>query len=284
VRGGLLLEREGVLAAIADLGEGVRAGRGGVLFVVGEAGLGKTTCLGRAAVLAGSGVRVGLGRGDVMEASLPFGVFASALGAVGFHDLLAASGGAGCGDVRAARFYGVLHWLGEVTDPVLLVLDDLHWSDPDSLALLSFLSRRLAGLPVAVLGALRPWPPGANELAGALVYDGYASMQRLAPLSEEAAATLLAARSGGLVAEAESHAMAALCAGNPLLLEQVVVSVGGRGRRGGLIGVGSAVGAEGIVLSRFAGLPAAALRVARAASVLGTRFRPGLGHEGGGVR
>jgi ATP/maltotriose-dependent transcriptional regulator MalT len=273
---GLLLEREGVLAAVANLVEGLRAGRGGVLFVVGEAGLGKTTCLGRAAVLAGSGVRVGLGRGDVMEASLPFGVFASALGAAGFHDLLAASGGAGGGDVRAARFYGVLHWLGEVTDPVLLVLDDLHWSDPDSLALLSFLSRRLAGLPVAVLGALRPWPPGANELAGALVYDGYASMQRLAPLSEEAAATLLAARSGGLVAEAESRAMAALCAGNPLLLEQVVVSVGGQGRRGGLIGVSSAVGAEGIVLTRFAGLPAAALRAARAASVLGTRFRPAL--------
>src|SRR5947209_2414816 len=119
--------------------------------------------------------------------------------------------------VRVARFYGVLHWLEKVTDPVLLALDDVHWADPDSLALLSFLCRRLAGLPVAVLGTLRPWPPGAHELAGALVYDGHASLQRLAPLSDDAAATLLTARSGGLVAEAESRAMAALCAGNPLL-------------------------------------------------------------------
>jgi DNA-binding CsgD family transcriptional regulator len=277
---GLLLEREAVLAAIADLVEGLQAGRGGVLFVVGEAGLGKTTCLGQAAVLASPMVRVGLGRGDVMEAALPFGVFTAALGAVGCQDLLLApSVGAGFGDVRAARFYGVLHWLEKVTDPVLLALDDVHWADPDSLALLSFLCRRLAGLPVAVLGTLRPWPPGAHELAGALVYDGHASLQRLAPLSDDAAATLLTARSGGLVAEAESRAMAALCAGNPLLVEQVAGSIGRQARTGGPIEVGNAVGAEGIVLARFAGLPAAALRVAKAASVLGTRFRPALATE-----
>ncbi|MGH3702446.1 MAG: AAA family ATPase [Pseudonocardiaceae bacterium] len=281
---GLLLERKAVLAAIASLVEGVRAGRGGALFLVGEAGLGKTTCLAQAAVLASPAVRVGLGQGDVMEASLPFGVFTSALGAVGYQDLsMAPSGGAGFGDVRAARFYGVLHWLEKVTDPVLLALDDVHWADPDSLALLSFLCRRLVGLPAAVLGTLRPWPPGAHELASALVYDGHGSMQRLAPLSEDAAATLLVARSGGPVAEAESHAMAALCAGNPLLLEQAAVSIDQQGRMGGPVGVGSAVGAEGIVLARFAGLPAGALRVANAASVLGTRFRPAVAAEVAGL-
>jgi DNA-binding CsgD family transcriptional regulator len=281
---GLLLERGAVLAAVAGLVEGLRAGRSGALFVVGEAGLGKTTCLGQAAVLASPVVRVGLGRGDVMEASLPFGVFTAALGAVGYQDLLLApSGGAGFGDVRAARFYGVLHWLEQVTEPVLLALDDVHWADPDSLALLSFLCRRLAGLPVAVLGTLRPWPSEAHELAGALAYDGHANMQRLTPLSDDAAATLLTARSGGLVTEAESRATAVLCAGNPLLVEQVAGSISRQGRTGGPIGVGSAVGAEGIVLARFAGLPAAALRVAKAASVLGTRFRPALATEVAGL-
>jgi ATP/maltotriose-dependent transcriptional regulator MalT len=255
------------------------------LFVVGEAGLGKTTCLAQAAMLASPVVRVGLGRGDVMEASLPFGVFASAFGAVGYQDLLLAPSGRshGVGDVRAARFYGVLRWLEAVTDPVLLALDDLHWADPDSLALLSFVCRRLAGLPVAVLGTLRPWPPAAHEVAGALVYDGYARLQRLAPLSEDAAATLLAARSNGPVAEAESRALAVLCAGNPLLLEQVAVSLGRQECTGGQIGVSSAVGAEGIVLARFAGLPATALRVAKAASVLGTRFRLAVATEIAGV-
>lgn len=275
--GGQLLEREGVVAAIADLAEGLRAGRGGALFLVGEAGLGKTTCLAQAAVLAGPAVQVGSGRGDVMEASLPFGVFTSALRAVGYQDLLLApSGGAGFGDVRADRFYGVLRWLEEATCPVLLTLDDVHWADLDSLALLSFLCRRLVGLPVAVLGTLRPWPPGAHELVCALLYDGHASMRRLAPLSERAAATLLAVRLGGPLAQVEARALAALCAGNPLLLEQVAVSVSRQGQPGSLIGIGAKVGAEGIVLTRFAGLPAAALRVAKAASVLGTRFRPAV--------
>lgn len=270
------LERETVLAAIADLLDGVRAGRGGALFMVGEAGLGKTTCLAQATVLATPAVRVGLGRGDVMEASLPFGVWSAALVAVGHHDLFTAPAGAGSGDVRAARFYGVLGWLERATSPVLLALDDLHWADPDSLALLSFLCRRLAGLPVAVLGTLRPWPLAANELASALVYDGHASMQRLAPLSEDAAATLLAARLGGPVAQAQSRATATLCAGNPLLLEQVAASISRQGQDELPNGLGAAVGPEGIVLTRFAGLPAAALRVAQAASVLGTRFRPAL--------
>lgn len=282
--GGQLLEREAVLAAVSGLLDGASAGCGGALFVVGEAGLGKTTCLDQATVLAAPEVRVGLGRGDVMETSLLFGVFTEVLGAVGYHDLLAAPPvGAGFGDVRAARFYGVLRWLEHVTGPVLLCLDDLHWADPDSLALLSFLCRRLAGLPVAVLGTLRPWPPGAHELASTLVYDGHARVQQLAPLSEDAAATLLAAWLGGPVAETVSRTAAGLCAGNPLLLEQVAASISRQGQTDALIGAGTAVGAEGIVLTRFAGLPPAALRVAQAASVLGTRFRPAVATEVAGL-
>ncbi|MFL6149233.1 MAG: ATP-binding protein, partial [Pseudonocardiaceae bacterium] len=167
--GGQPLEREALLAAITGLLDDVRAGRGAALFVVGEAGLGKTTSLSQARMLAAPVVRVGLGRGDVMETSLPFGVLAAALGAVGNHDLVASPpGDAGVNEVRAARFYGVLRWLEHTTCPVLLALDDLHWADPDSLALLSFLCRRLDGLPVAVLGTLRPWPPAAHDLVSAL--------------------------------------------------------------------------------------------------------------------
>lgn len=282
--GGQLVEREAVLAAISGLLDRARTGRGGALFVAGEAGLGKTTCLAQATALAGPAVRVGLGRGDVMEASLPFGIVTSALDAVGYHELIAGpAAGAGLGDVRAARFYGVLRWLQDTTVAVLLCLDDLHWADPDSLALVSFLCRRLTGLPVAVLGTLRPWPPGAHELASALVYDGHASVQRLAPLSEDAAAALFAARLDGPVTEAVSRTVAGLCAGNPLLLEQVAASLGQRGQANALIGADPAVGAEGIVLTRFAGLPAAALRVAQAASVLGTRFRPVVATEVAGL-
>src|SRR5438093_546691 len=61
VIGGQLLEREELLAAVTDLVEGMRSGRGGALLVVGDAGLGKTTCLAQTAALAGPTVRVGVG-------------------------------------------------------------------------------------------------------------------------------------------------------------------------------------------------------------------------------
>ena len=281
--GGQPLEREALLAAVTGLLDGVRAGRGAALFVVGEAGLGKTTSLSQARVLAAPAVRVGLGRGDVMETSLPFGVLAAALGAVGNHDLVASPpGDAGANEVRAARFYAVLHWLEHTTGPVLLALDDLHWADPDSLALLSFLCRRLDGLPVAVMGTLRPWPPAAHELIGALAHDGDARVQRLAPLSAQASAVVLATRLGRPVTPTVADGAAALCAGNPLLLEQVAAAVSAPGSQAGaLMGADAAIGAEGILLARFAGLPPEALRVARAASVLGTRFRPALAEVAG---
>ena len=283
--GGQPLERETLLAAVTGLLDGVRAGRGAALFVVGEAGLGKTTSLSQARMLAAPAVRVGLGRGDVMETSLPFGVLAAALSAVGNHDLVASPPrDAGIGDMRAARFYGVLRWLEHTTGPVLLALDDLHWADPDSLALLSFLCRRLDGLPVAVMGTLRPWPPAAHELISALAHDGDARVQRLAPLSAEASAVVLANRLGRPVTDTVADGAAALCAGNPLLLEQVAAAVSAPGSQAGaLLGAGAAIGAEGILLARFAGLPPEALRVARAASVLGTRFRPALATEVAGL-
>lgn len=281
--GGQPLEREAVLAAIAGLLDGARAGHGGALFVLGDAGLGKTTCLDQATAMAAPALRVGVGRGDAMETSLPFGIVTSVLDAIDCRDLVTPAVDAGFGDVRASRFYRVLSWLQETTGPVLLALDDLHWADPDSLALLSFLCRRLGDLPVAVLGTLRPWPSAAHELAGALAYDGHAAVQRLTPLSVDGAAKLLAIRLGGPVPDAVSRAAAGMCAGNPLLLEQVAASLRQQGQADALIGAGTAVGAKGIVLTRFAGLPAEALDTARAASVLGTRFRPAVATALAGV-
>ena len=276
---GATLEREMARAGVTRLIAEARAGRGGALFVVGEAGLGKTTILDQARRLACPDLRIGWGRGDVTEASLPFGLFAAVLETVdGPRSLLDLPGTGPRGDdAQAARFGGVLHWLEAAsTEPVLLVLDDLHWADPDSLALMSFLVRRIRRLPVAVLAALRPWPPGANELATALAYDGYGEADRLAPLSWDAAAELLAARLGGPVSGAVSHTALELCGGNPLLLEQVSAAIGRGEDVGALTRIGSAAIRAEIVLTRFAGVPKVALRCAQAASVLGTRFRPEL--------
>lgn len=48
--------------------------------------------------------------------------------------------------------------LGNVSEkqPVLIVIDDLHWSDAGSIRLLSHLSRAVVSMPVMVIGAYRP--------------------------------------------------------------------------------------------------------------------------------
>lgn len=275
---GSTLEREVAKAAVTDLISGARAGQGGTLFVVGEAGLGKTTILDQARRQASPDIRIASGCGDVMEIALPFGLFAATLDAADgpctlFDQLAAGSQGS---DVQAARFGRVLRWLiATAPEPVMFILDDLHWADPDSLALVSFLARRIKELPVVMLGALRPWPPTAHELAAALAYDGYAAVERLAPLSGHAGAELLADRLGGPVSSVVSRKALELSGGNPLLLELVAAAIGRGEDVSALTSSGAASQAE-IVLARFAGVPKVAIRCAQAASILGMRFRPEL--------
>jgi hypothetical protein len=69
-------------------------------------------------------------------------------------------GGGEAGDISPqARFYGILHEIrAAARSPLLLAIDDLHWSDPDSLTAIHLLCRRLAPLPVALIATARPWP------------------------------------------------------------------------------------------------------------------------------
>jgi DNA-binding CsgD family transcriptional regulator len=94
---------------------------------------------------------------------------------------------------------------------------------------------------------------------------------------------MLAERAGCEVPDAAATRAWELCAGNPLLLEQVASAI----RRGAIDPQASEswhrLEADGLLLSRFAGLPRLALRCAGAASVLGVRFRPDLAAEVAGL-
>ncbi|HEY2704479.1 MAG TPA: AAA family ATPase [Candidatus Dormibacteraeota bacterium] len=267
-----MLEREAALDATGRLLDSARTGRGGTLLVVGEAGLGKTSVLEHALRLAGDDVRVGTGRGDPMESELPFGLVTQALAAAGGPDLLA--GGGPAGTSPGAAFYQAQRWIEEQgSRPLLLALDDLHWADNDSLAVLSFLCRRIAGRSVAVLGTLRPWPPRAREVSAALVGGGHARMEQLRPLSEAAARALIAAQAGDRPGEAVVAQALRLCNGNCLLLEQVARSL----RQGDDLPEPTDTSrpwiSDELLLARFATLPEPALRFARTASAFGIHFR-----------
>jgi pentatricopeptide repeat protein len=266
----VIVERGDVLGALERLLNDACQGRGGALFVVGPAGLGKTTLIEHAISVARSRFVVGVGRGDQVEAVLPFGLIGQALDQLLNGKLLGGSmaldaDGGEAGDISAqARLYGILRGVREAAvRPLLLALDDLHWSDPDSLTVIHLICRRLASLPVALIATARPWPVEAVTSARDLTAQGLAGIETLAPLSTGAARQLLCSRlSGQVPAEVVDQAIE-LCGGNPLLVEQVALEL----RRSGRL-------AEGQVwLSRFVGVGAAGRRYLQAASVLGTRFR-----------
>lgn len=272
-----MLEREAVTNAIGEVVRQARARHGGALFIIGEAGLGKTTLLDFACETAAPAARIGVGRGDVMEAGLPFGLMSQAVEHIGGAEQVERAGPvASPDDARASHFYWTLRWLQTLAaeGPVLLALDDLHWSDADSLSLLSYLCRRIASLPVAIISTLRPWPPAAEEMCLAIAAAGHARLERIAALSEPAVRTLLCERLGHPVDdEIVAHAYA-LTAGNPLLLEQVALAI----ERDELSGTerGYQGAAHSLLLPRFGGLPEVGVQLARAATVLGNRFYPEL--------
>src|SRR5215813_1411863 len=277
-----MYEREAAVEAIRRLLDGAFAGRGGTVFVVAPAGLGKTSVLRAAVAEAGGRFDVRLGGGDAVEAALPYGLIAQVLGG---EDEVAVLD-TGSADLPAAsRFYATLRRIrrAAASRPLLLALDDVHWSDPDSLTLLYLLCRKAAALPLAVVATARPWPDPALRAAEQLTAQGLAGIQRLAPLTDRAAREVLRDHLGDIGGDAADRAVAE-CDGNPLLLELAVPELRAAGPRPAAepgaeagVDVGVDVGVETgrrLLLARFSAADAAAQRYMRAASVLGTRFRP----------
>jgi DNA-binding CsgD family transcriptional regulator len=265
-----LCEREHAVAAISAALDKARRAQVGVLFIVAEPGLGKTTLLARARTVADR-FEIRLAGCAEVEEWLPFGLLERLFGELGMPGSAASRASM---EVRVARYAATLTWLRQrPAVPLLLLVDDLHWADADSLELLSVLVRRLAGLPLAVVATLRPWPPAALEQARLLADDGVGVLERLAPLSESGSAASLGEQLGRPVPRDRVRRACRACAGNPLLLGEVA-----RAWRQGedLLGAPSGELAGRIFLPRFAGVGQSAFQWAIAASVLGTRFRSGV--------
>ena len=270
-------EREGTLEAIDRLLSEAAEGRGSSLFIIGEAGLGKTTMLEHAANVGRERFQVSLGRGGVAESTLPYGVADQVLRGLGFTGPVRPEPARRSTlRARAARQYAAaLEFLEGRSSATLLLLDDLHWADEDSLALLSFLCRRLGTVPVALIGTLRPWPKDALDMVSPLVKDGDVVTQRLLPLSQTSSAEMLNQRTGRRLSDASARRAAALAAGNPFLIEQIATTIShGRGLPQPDADL---VATEARLLGGwFAGASRAQVRYAQAASVLGIRFRPAI--------
>ncbi|GAA1031304.1 hypothetical protein GCM10009557_26190 [Virgisporangium ochraceum] len=298
-------EEVGVLAdALGRAGEG----HGGTVFVVGEAGVGKSRLVRELSerararqlpVLTGRAVPGGVpaalrplaeavlgelrGRGELDAPELR--PFRPALGRLVPQWLPAGSGpGVESSVVLGEGLLRLLRFLAGGRGCVL-VLEDLHWADPESLAVLEYLTDNLAGERILCLGTVRSEQEGAGRaLVANLVDRRAARVVQVAGLGDEAIVRVARACLGAVALPTEVETF--LCAdadGLPFLVEELLA---------GLVGAGVLVERNGrwattaplwegrrvpptfadAVGRRLDGLSDGACDVLRAAAVFGRRF------------
>jgi DNA-binding CsgD family transcriptional regulator len=187
-----LLERAGQLAVLQEaLAYAGRGGRGTVVVVCGEAGVGKTALLRSFCDEAARPRAVLWGTCDPLFAPRPFGpLFAIAEGTEGeLRDALAQGANPQQVAVALAREL-------RSSRPTVLVLEDLHWADEATLDVFTLLVRRAEATPALVLGTYRDDAlDNAHPLRrvlGELATTTSVRRLKLAPLSPEAVGRLAA--------------------------------------------------------------------------------------------
>jgi tetratricopeptide (TPR) repeat protein len=247
-----LLDRDDTLRQLSTALASVREGQGTTVVVEGSAGTGKSSLL-SAAVRAATadGLQVLRARGGELEQEYAYGMIRQmfeplmlgASDAVRARLLSRAAAPAAAtlglaepaGTATGGSFsaFHAIYWLTvnlSQDRPLLLAVDDVHWSDVSSLRALNYLARRIADLPVVLLVAMRPQEPGAlNHLLDALRTSPDAMLVSVTALGHAAVAELVRRRipqAGPELCRAFSEATG----GNPLLVQELLraLSAGGK--------------------------------------------------------
>ena len=240
-----LLERERELTELENALTEAQQGRGQVVLVEAPAGLGKTSLLRAASeTAAGAGFTTLRARASELERDFAYGCVRQLVepavgkasdaerdrlfeGAAALSRPLFAPTGTPqlppSADSTFSTLHGLYWLLNNLADegPLALSVDDLHWSDAESLRFLNYLAPRLDGLPLTVLASTRSGENVPADLAR-LAAAPETTVLRPGPLSIEATATLCEERLGAPVAAEFAAACRDATGGNPFFLEALL--------------------------------------------------------------
>jgi DNA-binding CsgD family transcriptional regulator len=250
-----LLEREELLGTLQKLRQRASAGDGALLFVEGEAGIGKTSLL-QTFCRQQKETPVHWGGCDALDVPRPLGL------------LFAIAAGLTAELQRALREYRERMqlfgaFLSAVAKPTLVVFEDLHWADEATLEFLRYVGRRIDRTHTLLIGSFRNDEVGPAHplrmVLGDLAMCG-ARRVTVQPLSLEAIKQLVGEKN------IDAEALHRTTGGNPFFVTEVL-AIGGSS-------VPPTV--RDAVLARAARLGASARAVLDAAAIAGPRVEPWL--------
>jgi ATP/maltotriose-dependent transcriptional regulator MalT len=306
-----LVGRVGELAQVEGaLGDLARGGYR-VFAISGEPGIGKTRLLSELRSRAETrGYTVLAGRGTELEGEVPFGVFVEALD--GFLASLGARRAEAIGQ-RLPQLAGVFPAIGEVAErqpgpaveryrhhrairallqelaagqPVVLVLDDVHWADAASVETIAYLLRKPPSAAVLLALSYRSAqaPQSLSDALGAALRETHAERLMLGPLSEQETDRLLASESD----VRRRRRIFLESGGNPFYIEQLMRAVDAPQS----VAVADAEGGGPVQLpiavisaleTELRHLSTDARRMFEGAAVAGEPFEPELAAEAAGI-
>jgi tetratricopeptide (TPR) repeat protein len=301
--------------------DAVRVGECRVVLVTGEPGIGKTRLAAEAGLAAHArGALVLYGRSDESMA-VPYQAFAEAIGHLissAPEDLIESAGPAlgklaslvpaareragaadaledGHGGERYVLFgaVGALLSVASSRQPVVLVLDDLHWADVPTVLLMIHLLAVPSRPRLLVVATCRPVETAdGTDLAASLAQlrrDERVTEIELAGLGEGDVLDLVEELAGAELAEGErvyARALHRETDGNPLFVSEVIRGLGGReeiaaaaatlGRGGDAEALAAPASLRELIVARAAALGSEALATLEAAAVVGREFDAGL--------
>src|SRR5215471_1586477 len=290
------------------------AGRGQLVAILGEAGIGKTRLLDELIEIAlRRGAQVVLGRCYETEQIFPFDPWVNLLrtairgheleglsprwqaelsrllpelGELGVHPPVSA------GD-QLRLFDAVMGFVRYIAthQPLVLLLDDLHWADEMSLRLLSFIVRRSQGAPILIVGTARD-----DELESApllrRIFDDFERDDRLvrlvlSPLDQaqtlELVRALAVSRRGATLPAGLGDQVWAASEGHPFMIVETLREIweGQTPLTAGSLPMPQRV--RRLVLSRLYRLSDQAKHLASVAAVVGREFQFTLLHRASGM-
>lgn len=243
----VLVSREAELHALHAALDRARDGAGGVLILAGDAGVGKTrlaTELGSRA--AAQEVVVLRGRATESVVPVPFRPITEALMKVARAGVIPDA--PEMASYRPALGSLVPEWsrpedgeaeispliLGEalirlLTPPsskgTVLILEDVHWADPETLAILEYLADNLAGTRVLCVATLRDTGPSAGlDCARALTARRAIALVEVRRLMDWAVREMAAACLGTRDVPGAVAALLADCDGLPFAVEEILAA------------------------------------------------------------